>query len=296
MSLLAPTRSENPLRDLIDRYCLEDLVAAGGMASIYRATDTKTGTRVAIKIPHAQKLRDPFTLDRLRHEIEIGTKLDHPGLAKILPNSDAGHRYVVMEWIDGRLLRELMNQEGPLPSERAIRIALEICDVVEYMHRSGVVHGDLKPENVMVNATGNVKVIDFGIAREMKRSFWKRSRPEEATGTPDYVSPEQIQGKRGDARGDIYSLGVMLFEMLTGEVPFSGLDPALAMNLRAMADPPLVGEINSDISPKLQAVVHRALARDRSKRFASACGLASHLSELLAEESEVRRLESFAHV
>jgi serine/threonine protein kinase len=281
--------------DLLDHYLLEDRVATGGMASIFRATDTKTGRRVAIKVPHPEKLRDPFALDRLRHETEIGEKLDHPGLVKVLPNNDAGHRYVVMEWVEGRLLREIID-ERTLPSDRAIRIALSICDALEYVHGRGVVHGDLKPDNVMVDVADNVRLIDFGIARKNGLNLWNLARPKEAMGTPDYASPEQIQGKKSDVRSDVYSLGIMLFEMLTGEVPFSGLDPVTAMNLRVLSDAPAVGEINPEISLKLQAVVGRALARDRARRYASVRQIASNLAELLAEERQAQPLESFANV
>jgi eukaryotic-like serine/threonine-protein kinase len=148
----------------------------------------------------------------------------------------------------------------------------------------------------MVDVADNVKLIDFGIACESGLNLWNLARPKEAMGTPDYASPEQIQGKRSDVRSDVYSLGIMLFEMLTGEVPFSGLDPVTAMNLRVLSDAPAAGEINPEISPKLQAVVGRALARDRARRYANVRQIASNLSELLAEECQAQPLESFANV
>jgi eukaryotic-like serine/threonine-protein kinase len=277
-------------------YRLEGLVAAGGMASIFRATDTRTGRRVALKIPHPDRWGDPLVRNRLRHEAEIGSILDHPGLVKVLSDHGLSHRYMVMEWVDGRLLREIMDNERTLASERSIRIALAICDVLEYIHNRGIVHGDLKPDNVMVDRREGVKLIDFGIACEASASLWKRARHREATGTPDYASPEQIQGKRSDARSDVYSLGILLFEMLTGEVPFSGLDPVTAMNLRVLADPPFASEINPDISPRLEAVVHRAIARDRAKRYASAREIASNLSGLLAKEGQAQPFESLANI
>jgi len=264
------------------------------MASIFRATDTKTGRPVAVKIPHPDKAGDRLALDRFDYETEIGRRFDHPGLVKVLPNDGASHRYAVMEWVEGRLLRDIIDEQEKLPIERAIRITLEMCDALEHIHGHRVVHCDLKPDNVMVDATDNIKLIDFGIARETRVNLWKRARPRESMGTPGYVSPEQIKGKLVDARSDVYSLGIMLFEMLTGEVPFSGVDPLTAMNLRVLIDPPPAGEINPEISPRLQVVVHRAIARDRANRYASARKFAFHLSEFLTEGTAAQPLESAA--
>jgi serine/threonine protein kinase len=291
-----PTATSIRSGDLLDHYRLEMLVATGGMAHIFRATDTKTGRPVAIKIPHAGKLGDSRTLDRFQYETEIGRRLNHPGLVKVLPNEGASCRYAVTEWIEGQLLREILSRQGMLSVRRAIRITLAICDALEYIHGRRVVHGDLKPDNVMVDVADHIKLIDFGIAREAKSSLWKRARFEEAAGTPDYISPEQIAGKRTDARSDIYSLGIMLFEMLTGEVPFSGLDPFTAMNLRARVDPPTPCEINPDISPRLDAIVQCAIARDRSDRYASAREFASDLLESLVQNTSTQPLESFVNV
>jgi serine/threonine-protein kinase len=281
--------------DLLDHYRIESLVARGGMASVFRATDTKTGRPVAVKIPHTHKMDDRRAIDRFHREIEIGRKFDHPGLVKVLRNDGTGHCYAVMEWADGRLLRAIIDEREKPPIERVIRITLAICDALEYIHGRGVVHGDLKPDNVMVDAEDNIKLLDLGIARESKVSLWSRVRARGATGTPDYASPEQIKGKLGDARSDIYSLGIMLFEMLTGEVPFSGLDPVTAMQMRLLADPPLACEINPHVSPGIEEIVNRALSRDRTRRYASARELASNLVECLGQETTDQPLESIAH-
>jgi serine/threonine protein kinase len=281
--------------DILDHYRLERLVASGGMASIFQATDTRTGHPVAVKIPHTHKVSKGLDFDRFQTEIEIGRKFNHPGLVKVLPNDGAGQRYAVMEWADGKLLREIIDERWELPIERAVRIAVAICQALEYVHSHGIVHRDLKPENVMVDAEDNIKLLDFGIAREIRASLWNRVMREEAMGTPGYASPEQIKGKRADARNDIYSLGMMLFEMLTGEVPFSGLDPLTAMNLRLVVDTPPPCEINPAISLGLQSIVLCALARDSANRYPSARKFASDLSASLAEEREPEPLESFAN-
>jgi eukaryotic-like serine/threonine-protein kinase len=210
-----------------------------------------------------------------------------------LAGDGANAHYVVMEWIEGQSLRAIIDEQGIVSTPRAIRITIGICDALEYLHGRGVIHHDLKPDNVIIDAEDNVKLIDFGIATNTSRWFGERPRANGPMGTPDYASPEQIQGKRGDARSDAYSLGIMLYEMLTGEVPFSGVDPAMAMRLRSMVDPPCPGEINPTISARLREIIRRALARDPAGRFASARAFALNLSAVLAEEA-VRPSESLS--
>jgi eukaryotic-like serine/threonine-protein kinase len=277
MSLLSTTRVGSG--DLLDYYRLEDLVATGGMASIFRATDIRTGDSVAVKVPHFQHAGKRFFANGFDAKTEISRKFDHPGIVRLLPSDGASCRYVVMEWVEGQLLRQIIDGRTGLPIDRAVQIALNICDVLAYIHEQGVVHLDLKPDNVIVASGDKVKLIDFDIARETKRGLLALLRPRRM-GTPDYASPEQIRGKPGDARSDIYSLGLILYEMLTGEVPFSGVAPLTALNLRLASDPAPPCELNPEIPSQLQDVVCRAIARDPAKRPRTVRGLYSQLEQI----------------
>ena len=240
------------------------------MASIFRATDLNTGRPVAIKIPHPEMESDPVFFERFHREEEIGKKLDHPGVMKVLSEDGRGDLYMVMEWVEGKLLRQILNEQKKLAAERAVRLALRIADALDYIHRHGVVHRDLKPENIMVDNDDNIKLIDFGIAANAGSRRLTFAKLSQTMGTPDYISPEQVKGKRGDGRSDVYALGVMLYEMLTGKVPFSGPNPFAIMNDRLLNNPVPPREVNPEISPQLQEIIYRALERDPSKRYPNA--------------------------
>jgi len=264
--------------DQLDGYQLEGLVASSGMASIFRATDTRDGTAVAIKVPHPQAECDPIFHERFRREIAIGARLQHPSIRRIFPDDDQSRLYMAMEWLDGRLLRQVLAKEGPFSIDRAVWIAMEILVALDYMHAHGVVHRDLKPENIMLDADDRIKIIDFGIAAAAGARRLTFGKLSQVMGSPDYISPEQVKNKRGDARSDLYAAGVILYEMLTGETPFHGANPFAVMNARLVQSPKPPSEINPEISPELDAVVLRALERDPNQRYASAQEFAYDLS------------------
>jgi serine/threonine-protein kinase len=256
--------------DTLDHYRIDAAIGRGGMSVLYKATDLNRGTQVAIKVPHAEMEADPVLFERFKREEEIGQLLDHPGVVKTFNSEQRSRLYMVVEWVDGRLLRSILNEEKKLPVERAVKIALGICDALDYMHKRGIVHRDLKPENVMVDENDNIKLIDFGIAMKEDARRLTFVNLSATLGTPDYISPEQVKGQRGDQRSDIYAVGVMLYEMLTGRVPFVGPNPLAVMNERVINEPPSPRALNPEISPALEEILYRALEREPRHRYATA--------------------------
>jgi serine/threonine-protein kinase len=263
----------------LDFYRIEAAIARSGMATIYRATDQRDNRAVALKIPHPDLEADPILFDRFQREAGIGEKLNHPKVMRVYGGDRHSRIYMVMEWCEGRLLRQILD-EGRISQERAIRIAIGVLDALEYIHANGVVHRDLKPENIMVDAEDNIKLIDFGIAGDASARRLTYANITAALGTPNYISPEQIKGKRGDGRSDIYSMGVILYEMLTGKLPFSGPSPMAAMNDRLLNHPLPPRVANPDVSPQLQEILYRALERDPRNRYAKAHEFAWDLAHM----------------
>jgi serine/threonine protein kinase len=256
--------------DQLDHYRIDSMVSRSGMATIFRATDQRDGRVVALKVPHPELECDPLFFDRFHREAEIGRKFDHPGVVKVLPQFDASRVYMAMEWVEGRLLREILDEEKKLDPGRAVRITLGICQALEYIHNGGVIHRDLKPENIMVDSEDRIKLIDFGLAGEVAGRRLTFAHITKSMGTPDYISPEQVKGQRGDARSDVYSLGIILYEMLTGQVPFRGPNVIVSMNQRLVTDPEPASHFEPAVTPQLQEILWRALARDPQNRYPSA--------------------------
>jgi eukaryotic-like serine/threonine-protein kinase len=247
---------------------------------------------VALKLPHPEAEEDEVFSERFQREQEITKHFDHPGLMKVISGGHRSRNYIVMEWTEGKLLRQVLNEEKKLSSERAIRFTVEICAVLTYIHNHGIVHRDLKPQHVLVAEHDQIKLLDFGLAGQTgarRITFANLSR---IASSPEYVSPEQVKGKRGDARSDIYALGVMLYEMVTGRTPFHGSDAFEVMNERLLADPVPPRQTDPSISPHLQEVIYRAMEREPQYRYASAHEFAFDLEHLdhvgVADRPEIK--------
>jgi serine/threonine-protein kinase len=266
--------------EIVDgRYRIVDRLGAGGMGATYRAVDEQTGKTVVVKIPSLALIGDPATFSRYQRELEIGQRLEHPGVQKLIASGQlrGGAPYMVLDYVPGESMRAYLSAHAPLPIDEAVRLAAELADTLQYCHERGVVHRDLKPENLYITPEGHIVVGDFGIALLQGARRLTFQRLTNTVGTPDYMAPEQVSGERGDARTDVYAVGVLLYEMLTGQVPFRGDNPLAVMGQRLTADPPSVRALRHDVSPQLDAIVRRALARDREQRYPSMAALREDL-------------------
>jgi serine/threonine protein phosphatase PrpC len=272
---------------LDNRFHITDVINRSGMASIFKAVDLATGRAVAVKVPFMQFESDPGFFDRFQREEAIGKALDHPYILHIVPVENKSRPYIVMEYLKGQTLRKLMHEVKPLPQADALRIASRICEALDYMHGKEVVHRDLKPENVMLctdasptrerGNIGSIRIMDFGIAKAAGMRRLTFTGFTSAMGTPDYMAPEQVKGKRGDARTDIYSLGAILYEMVTGATPFEGSNPYMVMNARLTGDPVAPRDVNPDVSPQVEEIILHAMEQSPSKRYQTAAAFKADL-------------------
>ena len=264
---------------LDDRFLIVEIINRGGMATIFKAQDLQHQNRdVAVKVPHLIYEDSPGAFARFQREEDIGISLDHPFLLKFFPVTGKKHRaYIVTEYLQGCTLAHLLSRMKPLPERDGLKIASLICEALQYMHEQGVIHRDLKPGNVMICKDGTIRVMDFGLSRSDGTRRMTFAGLSNAMGTPDYIAPEQIKGKRGDARTDVYSLGAMLYEMLAGSTPFAGDDPFVIMNTRTTGDPKAPRELNPLLSPEAEEIILRALQRDPADRYQSALAMKEDL-------------------
>jgi len=262
------------------RYRLVELLGQGGMATIFRATDAQLGREVAVKVLHPQYGRDPDFVARFRQEAQAAASLSHPNIVAVYDfGTDADGPYIVMELVDGEDVATLLARNGPLPPRQAARLAAEVAHALAAAHARGIVHRDVKPGNILVSSDGRVKVADFGIARA-----WADARltlPGVTLGSVHYFSPEQALGEQATEASDIYSLGVVLYELLTGRRPWEGDTPASVAMARVSAPPPLVSAVRPNVPPALEAIDRTALSPDPAARFPNAGAMAAALEAFL---------------
>lgn len=261
----------------IDHYEIIRMLGHGGMNNVYLAYDSTQQETVVLKFPNDDLIGNVGVFERYKREAEIGSRLNHPHIQRLLNNGEErSEHYLVMEYIKGRTLREVLDERAPqlLPPAEAVRITIQICEAMTYAHEHGVFHRDIKPENVMMLEDGNIKLIDFGVAllEGARRVTWRGLSG--TVGTPDYMSPEQLAGERGMASSDIYAVGVMLYEMLCGHVPFEGENVFAVINQHVTQDPPSILHFNPHVSAALATVVMHAIRRDPHKRY-------QHMADML---------------
>jgi serine/threonine-protein kinase len=276
-------------RLLNNRYTLEQKVGEGGMARVYRGRDARLNRTVAVKVLHPHYADDPAFLRRFQHEAQAAANLSHPAIVDVYDvGQDGDTHYIVMEYVDGRDLKSLINREAPLDIDRAVGIAEAVASGLEAAHRLGLIHRDIKPQNIMVSADGQVRITDFGIAKSHLSTALTETGV--TFGTADYIAPEQAQGQPATPPSDIYALGVVLYEMLTGRLPFSGDNPVGVAMQHVSAPPPPLRRFNGAVSPQLESLVLRALAKDPRERPQSAAEFAQLLRSyrsLAAQETMV---------
>jgi eukaryotic-like serine/threonine-protein kinase len=254
--------------DQFDRFQILGHLAQGGMSDIYRAYDVVNKAEVTLKIPDQSMIGDPGQYERFQRELEVTNTLRHPAILRGLGSGNYNRTpFLATEFVDGKSLRALMEEEAPMPPERAVALFRKIAEGVAYCHENGVVHRDLKPENIIVRNDGQPVIIDFGLALTKSAHRVTYANLSATAGTPDYMAPEQIEGQRGDRRTDLYALGIILYEMLSGRTPYAG-DNSLAVMAQALRSaPPRLDRASPGVSPQLAAIVARCLLRKPDDRY-----------------------------
>ena len=283
---------------LAGRYQVGEAIGHGGMADVHLGTDTRLGRQVAIKLLHPDLADDPAFRARFRREAHDAAKMAHPTVVRVfdageeaVTDADGTERFVpfiVMEYVDGRLLRDII-ADGPVPQEQAAKIVEQVLIALEYSHRAGVIHRDIKPGNIMVTRSGQVKVMDFGIARAVSESSSTLAETSTIVGTAQYFSPEQARGDAVDARTDLYSTGIVLFELLTGRPPFEGENPVAVAYQHLNAEPPMPTRLNPGIAPAFDLVVGKALAKEPARRYQTAAEFRTDLETAAGGQLPVAR-------
>jgi len=270
------------------RYQLTEFIGHGGMALVYKALDQRTHHDVAIKILKPEYINDQEFLRRFEREAQAASKVSHHNIVNLLDvGTQDNYRYLVLEYVQGRTLKDIIDEKGALPAVTAVQIAIRILSALQHMHKNGIIHRDIKPQNILIHAEGHVKVSDFGIAR--LAGSGTISKTDMVMGSVHYFSPEQAQGQEVTEASDIYSVGVVLYEMLTGSVPFDGETPVAIAMQHIKIPPRNVNIVNPSVPPALDAVVQKAMAKDPSERYQQAEDMARDLQRALSEP--VRRQE-----
>jgi len=265
------------------RYTLEERVGTGGMSTVYRAHDRLLDRKVALKVLHQQYAGDVEYDERFRREARAAAALQHPNIVTVIDRGEhEGRPFIVFEYVAGENLKRFIERRSPVPVETALKLGHQIGDALAFAHEAGLVHRDVKPQNILLNGDGRAKVTDFGIARSLDVQHGM-TQTGTVLGTSDYISPEQAQGLRVSEQSDVYSLGVVLYELLTNEVPFSGENFVAVAMQHINEPPPSVRARRPDVSPRLDAAVRRAMAKTPAERFASMHELCDELSACLEE-------------
>jgi serine/threonine-protein kinase len=269
---------------LVDRYEVGRLLGAGGMAEVYEGHDRLLARRVAIKVLLSQFARDPSFLTRFKREAQSAASLTHPNIVAVYDTGvQAGTNFIVMEYVEGRTLRDVIRSEGPLLPERAAEVAADVCGALAAAHARGIIHRDIKPANIMITTDGQVKVMDFGIARAVTSESITQTAA--VVGTAQYISPEQAQATGVDARSDLYSLGTCLYEMLSGRVPFTGNTPVAIAYQHVRDNPPPLRSLNPDVPPTIEAVTMKAMAKNPDNRYQTAMEMREDLLRVRAGQN-----------